>query len=60
MTPLEIALRHTRPMSVEEARRDLHGEFAGREMPDPTPETLAEMRELIRQIEQREGLSLPD
>lgn len=54
MTPYEIALRNTRPLSLEEARRDLSDEFAGREVADPTPEMQAEILALIREVEELE------
>lgn len=54
MTPYEIALRNTRPLSLAEARREMHEEFAGREVADPTKQDQQEMLALIREIEAAE------
>jgi hypothetical protein len=55
MNPYEIALRCTKPLSLEEARRDLHDDRGSVELPDPCPIDRAEMNESVRRIEGREA-----
>lgn len=59
MTPFEIALRCTRPLSPEEARRQLM-EDPRTELGDPCPTMQSELREFDQQSQARETKSRLD
>lgn len=50
MTPYEIALRHTRPLTSDEVRQEMHDQYVGKEMPDPCPADLRELNEMDQRI----------
>lgn len=54
MTPYEIALRCTRPLTPEEAELQ-QDEYAGKELPDPCPQDLQEMMAMAERIEAHEA-----